>query len=146
MHSADTKRRSHAHPTRHFDGNTCTMSLSYIQPLPRPRLRTQTDQQMTAPVTPGNTEAQPGQQAAPHGQAMDQQGQTAPSPGSTEAKPGQQGQMTAPIPPGNTEAQPGQQAAPHGQALNQQRQATHAEDAAAGEKAAGQPPAQAPSQ
>ena len=44
---------------------------------PRAVLEAQPGQQgqMTAPIPPGNTEAQPGQQAAPHGQALNQQRQ-----------------------------------------------------------------------
>ena len=107
----------------------------------------QTDQTKTA-IPPGITEAQPGQPAAPHGQAMDEQHQAtraedaaagAAAAGQVQKlAPGQPGHVSQQIPPGITEAQPGQPAAPHGQAMDEQHQATRAEDAAAGAAAAGQ--------
>lgn len=55
-------------------------ALFLVQPAFAQDSGTKMDQQgnMSAPVTPGNTEAQPGQQAAPHGVAKNQQGQATP--------------------------------------------------------------------
>lgn len=57
--------------------STAMLALLLMQPAFAQDSGTKTDQQgqMIAPITPGNTEAQPGQPAAPHGLAEDQQHQ-----------------------------------------------------------------------